>query len=249
MAEGVGSPRIARSVVLTQEHRGHGVSTAAYYLGRMFVAQGLRVLLVDLTGRQTRLTTLVSHHPVKNLVLWTPPLPRPQDIRPALERARVATAGRADMLLLDIDMPLLERAGGFRLDLDYVLAVTSPTLAGQNTADRIAERLHDELPPHGRMGIIFSRVDGPTAGELPQQTEHRHLPVLGWYPADYPLASGDAYSLKGSEPAFPHDSYLHALMRLAQRLIQLVPLQRVSSAVGIDARTAATPEENGHPLH
>ena len=38
-------------IALTQEHRGHGVSTAAYYLGRVFIAQGLRVLLVDMTGR------------------------------------------------------------------------------------------------------------------------------------------------------------------------------------------------------
>jgi len=250
MVEGVSSisARQPRCVALTQEHRGHGVSTAVYYLSRVLVAQRLRVLMVDLTGRRTRLASLVSHYPVKNLVLWTPPLMRPQDILPALERARATTAGRADVLLLDIDMSLLERAGGFTLDLDYIVTVTAPTPAGQNAADHIAERLHDELPPDGRVGVVFSRVDGPTAAGLPHQTEHRNLPILGWYPADYLLASSDTYSLKGGEPAFPHDSYLQALVRLAERLVPLVPLQRISSVVGIDAHATA-PETNGHPLH
>jgi Mrp family chromosome partitioning ATPase len=48
--EGVDASQ-ARVLALTQVHRGHGVSTMAYYLGRALVAQGLRVLLVDLTGR------------------------------------------------------------------------------------------------------------------------------------------------------------------------------------------------------
>src|SRR5258707_6865362 len=60
MLKDVGPIQYARCVALTQEHRGHGISTAAYYLGRELVAQGLRVLLVDLTGRRARLSSLVS---------------------------------------------------------------------------------------------------------------------------------------------------------------------------------------------
>src|SRR5262249_40603151 len=142
MVEGMGSVRYARTVALTQEHRGHGVSTAAYFLSRTLVAQGLRVLLIDLTGRRTRLASLVKHHPAKNLVLWTPPLARPQDIRPALERARSATAGRADMLLLDVDTPLLEREGGFMLGLYYFVDIAGPTPAGQKAHVGYTNRVH-----------------------------------------------------------------------------------------------------------
>src|SRR5215469_6791223 len=163
----------ARCIALTQEHRGHGVSTAAYYLGRVLVAQGLRVLLVDLTGRRARLHSLVSRAPVKNLVLWSPALARPEDVRPVLDQAKRQTAGKADVLLLDVDAALLERSGGLSLGLDYVLVVTEYTAAGQDAADRVAQRLGDEPPPHGRVGVVFSRVDAPAMGELPEQTEGR----------------------------------------------------------------------------
>jgi hypothetical protein len=248
MLKDVGLIQYARCVALTQEHRGHGVSTAAYYLGRELVAQGLRVLLVDLTGRRARLSSLVSRNPVKNLVLWAPPLARPQDVRPALDRARIETAGKADVMLLEVDAALLERVGGFALDLDYVLAVADPTDLGQRTAERIAERLGDEPPPHGRVGIVFSRVDAPTAAELPEQSKKRHLPVLGYYPADYLLAGGDAYSFKGGESSSPHASYLHALTRLAQKLICNVPLQHAGPVGGVRV-PSARPEANGTPLH
>jgi MinD-like ATPase involved in chromosome partitioning or flagellar assembly len=221
-----GEHGLARCVALTQEHRGHGVSTAAYYLGRVLVAQGLRVLLVDLTGRRARLNTLMAREPIKNLVLWMPPLNRPQEMRAVLDRARRETAGRADVLLLDVDAALFERAGGLAAGVDYALVVTEPTPQGQESADRVAERLSDEPPPHGRVGVVFSRVDAPGAGELPERTESRHLPILGYYPADYLLAGGDAYSLKGGDPSPPHETYLYALLRVGQKLCQIVPLVR-----------------------
>lgn len=249
MFEEVGHARFARCVALTQESRGHGVSTTAYYLSRVLVAQGLRVLLVDLTGRRARLASLASHNPVKNLVLWTPSLARPLDVRAALERARQETAGKADVMILDADAAYLERAGGFSLDLDYVLAIADSTETGHLAVERVAERLHDEPAPHGRVGVVFSRVDPPSAADLPEKTSHRALPVLGHYPADYLLAGGDAYSLKGNEPAFPHDSYLQALVRVGQKLIQIVPLSRSSGGVvGADAHAAA-PETSNHQVH
>lgn len=224
----------ARCVALTQEHRGHGVSTAAYYLGRVLVSQGLRVLLVEATGRGTRLQSLMTQNPVKNLVLWTPHIAQPHDLRPALERARRETAGRADVLLLDVDAALLEHAKGLELGIDYVVAVTEPTPAGQAAADHIAEHLHDAEPPHSRVGVVFSRVDAPSAGDLPERTEHRHLPVIGYYPADYLLAGGDAYSLKGGDSSYPHDTYLYALLRLGQKLAQITPLERIPRFVPVD---------------
>lgn len=236
----------ARCVALTQEHRGHGVSTSAYYLGRVLVSQGLRVLLVDLTGRRGRLASLVARGPVKNLVLWTPAVTHPRDVLPALEQARKQTAGKADVILLDVDGAVLERAGGFALGIDYVVVMTEHTPAGQDAADHAAERLHDDEPPHARVGVVFARVDAPSASELPAQTEKRHLPVIGHYPADYLLAGGDAYSLKGGEPSWPHDSYLYALLRLGQRLSQMVPLQRLSGLVNINHLPPH--EANGHSL-
>ncbi len=241
----------ARCVALTQEHRGHGVSTMAYYLGRALVAQGLRVLLVDLTGRRARLSTLMSRGPVKNLVYWAPPVARPQDVGPVLEQARRQTAGRADVMLLDMDAALLERAGGFAVGLDYVVAVTELSGSGQEAADRIAQRLGDETPPRGRVGVVFSRLDAPSAADLPEKTETHHLPVIGHYPADYLLAGGDAYSLKGNDSSWPHDTYLYALLRLGQRLKQSVPLSRVSSLVGTNPHipppdSAAGPTASAH---
>ncbi len=228
MLEDVETTRSARCIALTQEHRGHGVSTAAYYLGRVLVAQGLRVLLVDLTGRRSRLSALVNQNPTRNLGLWAPPLARPQDVRPALQHARDETRGRVDVLLLDVDAALLERAGGLALDLAYVLAVVEHSAAGERDAERIAQHLHDDEPPHGRVGVVFSRVGTETVADLPEQTAVRSLPVLGYYLADYLLAGGESYSLKGGEPSYPHDTYLQTLVQLAKNLIRLAPLERTT---------------------
>jgi hypothetical protein len=241
----------ARCVALTQEHRGHGASTAAYYLARVLVSEGLRVLLVDLTGRRSRLQSLMARGPAKNLGFWSPPITRPGDLGPLLAQARRQTVGRVDVLLVDADAALLERADALHYGVDYVVVVTEASDGGQAAADRIAERLHDELPPLGRVGVVFSRVDAPLAEGLPGQTDERHLPVLGYYPADYLLAAGDDYSLKGGEPSWPHDKYLYALLRLGRTLKTLVPLHRITMGsatlgehppVGGDAA-----DRSGHP--
>src|SRR5215469_1195791 len=171
-------------VALTQEHRGHGVSTAAYYLGRVLIAQGLRVLLVDLTGRRACLNALFLHGSVKNLVYWAPPISHVQDVRALVERARLETTGRADVILLDIDAALLEHSGGFVAGVDYVLVLTEATEAGQHAAERIAAKLDDAARPEGRVGVCFSRIDAPAAGTLPSKTSKKWLPVLGYFPAD-----------------------------------------------------------------
>jgi hypothetical protein len=218
-------------VALTQEHRGHGVSTAAYYLGRVLIAQGLRVLLVDVTGRRACLNALFAHGVVKNLVYWAPPLTHVHDVAALVERARRETTGRADVILLDVDAALLEHSGGFVAGVDYVVVVTEATDSGQLLADRIAQRLGDAAPPHGRVGVCFSRIDAPAASELPERTNRRYLPVIGYFPADYLLANSEDYSLKGGEASAPHDAYLYAMLRLGQKLMQLVPLHKVSGLV------------------
>jgi hypothetical protein len=220
----VGEPHV---VALLQEHRGHGVSTAAYYLGRALVTEGLRVLVVDVTRRRVRLQSLLTRRPVKNLALWAPDLATPSELGELLAQARRQTAGRVDVLLLDADAAILERAGGLAVGIDYAAMVTAATLEGQRAADRIAERLGDAPPPYGKVGVVFSRVSATETGELKEQTENRKLPVIGHYPADYLLAAGDDYSLTGAEPSWPHESYLLAMGRLARMLMRRAQLRRV----------------------
>jgi|GEM_PF-1012272 len=248
MDESVSRKVTGKSVAVTQTHRGHGASTMSYYLARVFVSLNLRVLLVDLTSRHERLLSLTRRGPTKNLVLWMPPLARSRDAAPALEQARIQTAGKADVILIDADASLIEELGTGALGIDYTCVLTEATKAGQDTADRLAERLHDEEPPRGRVGAIFSRVDAPSANELPEQTETRHLPVLGYFPADYLLAGGDAYSLKGGEPTWPHDTYLYAILRIGQKLGRIVPLERSREPNGSDISGAhVSPMDGRYP--
>ena len=232
----------ARVVTLTQVHRGHGVSTMAYYLGRALVAQGLRVLLLDLTDRNGRAASRTSGAQLLNLVPWRPPVPHTSDVPRLLDQARRVTAGKADVILLDIDAAVLQCAGGYDLGLDYLALVVEAAESGLRAADRLAERL-DQQGSSGRMGVIYSRVEGTAAADLPTKTERRGLPVLGQYPADYLLASGDAYALKGHAPAAPHETYLSAMVRLSQRLAQLVPLVRASSLVGLEHHLPPHPSD------
>lgn len=219
-----------RCVALLQEHRGHGVSTAAYYLGRMMAEEGLHVLLVDLTGRGARLRGLLARRPVKNLVRWEPQLSKASDLGALLRRAREETTGKVDVLLLDMDASLLEHAGGLTAGIDYAVVMTAATLEGQNAADRIAERLGDAPPPYGRVGVVFSRVSASETDGLKEQTENRKLPVIGHYPADYLLAAGDDYSVAGTEPSPPHEKYQAAIARLGRMLIRRVPLRHATPA-------------------
>ncbi|HEX6817040.1 MAG TPA: hypothetical protein VF120_01590 [Ktedonobacterales bacterium] len=226
-------------MALLQEHRGHGVSTASYYLGRMLVAEGLHVLLVDLTGRGARLRGLLARGPVKNLVLWEPQLAKASDLGELLRRAREETAGTVDVLLLDMDASLFEHAGGLGTGIEYAVVVTAATLEGQNAADRIAERLGDAPPPYGRVGVVFSRVSATETDALKEQTENRKLPVIGHYPADYLLAAGDDYSVAGTAPSAPHEKYQAAIARLGRMLMRQVPLPR-TTPVKAKADTGAT---------
>ena len=246
MVDAAAHKSFGRSIAVTQTHRGHGTSTAAYYLGRTLVSLGLRVLLVDLTNRHDRLLSLARRGPVKNLVLWTPSLGRARDVAPALQQARMQTAGKADVLLIDTDAALIEEIGLESLSLHYTCILTEPAEKGQEAADSLAERLRDAEPPYGHAGVVFSRVDAPAASELPQQTAGRHLPVLGYFPADYLLAGGDAYSLKGDESTWPHETYISAITRISQKLARIVPLERATHSSSADISGAhVSPVDRG----
>lgn len=214
----------ASCIALTQDHRGHGVSTAAFYLGRALVEQGLHVLLGDLSQRPAQLAALAQHDPVKNLVPWAPSSVSPRDLTRLIQTVQARVAGRADAILLDADVHLLERAGGLKIGINYLIVFAEHTPEGIRGVERLAARLGGEGGARSRVAVVFSRVDAPSAESVPHALENG-TPVLGWLPADYLLAAGEAYSLKGGAPARPHEAYLSALARIAQALVHLVPLE------------------------
>ena len=230
-----GQPEGARCVALTQPRRGHGVSVTAYYLGRALVERGLRVLLVDLTGRRERLRGLLEREPIKNLGLWVPPVTRPAALPALLQRARRETLGKVDVLLLDVDASLLHSIGGLAAGIDYVTIFVEAGDTGLRDADQLGVQFDDTPPPHGRVGVALCRTDLRNTDEAPQQTPERRLPVLGGFPADYLLAASDDYVVKDAEAKSPHDDYLIAIRQLARALAEIVPLRRIISPAGTSA--------------
>lgn len=216
----------ARCVALIQGRRGHGQSTLVWYLARALVAAGLRALIVDITGRHERLGALArsAGKPVRNLGVWTPTPSRAARLPALLQAVRQQTRGKVDVILLDADEAALESAGGFAASIDYVLVLIDPTENGQKTAEALAERLDDPPPPMGQLGVVFSRVNAADAASIPQQTEDRRLPVLGYFPADYLLAGDEASQRRGKAAAIPHEDYLQAVQRLSRTLINLARL-------------------------
>jgi len=223
------APRLARCVALTQQRRGHGVSVGAYYLARVLVLQGLRTLIADVTGRPSRAKDLAAHDPVKNLGVWAPGAPAAPRLPLLLAQARRETQGRVDVILVDADAALLERAGGLGAGLDFALVFVEPGETGQSEADHIATLLGDPTQTRERVGAVYARVDQSAIDELPERTNGRGVPTLGSYPADYLLAAGDDYSLKSADAAWPHDNYLSALLRLGRRLQRAVPLEHLGA--------------------
>lgn len=219
-----------RCVALIQGRRGHGQSTLAWYLARALAAAGLRVLVVDITGRHDRLARLAAYvtEPIRNLGVWTPTPSRTARLPALLRAVRQQTRGKVDVVLLDGDVAALESAGGFAAPIDYLLALIDPTEIGQKTAEALAERLGDAPPPMGRLGVVFTRVNASETASVPDQTEDRHLPVLGYFPADYLLAGDDSSQRRGKTPAVPHDDYLQAVRRLSRTLINLARLRPLS---------------------
>ncbi len=216
----------AKVVALTQARRGHGVSVTTYYLGRALVDRGLRVLLVDLTGRHERVQALLEREPLKNLGLWIPPSTRADVLPTLLTRARQETAGKVDVLLLDIDAALLQSINGLAAGIDYVTILVEPGDTGMRDAEQLGVQFDDTPPPYGHVGVALCRIDTHQSEDLPQQTPERRYPVLGGFPADYLLAASDEYAVKGAEVKPPHDDYLIAIRQLARTLAEIVPLRR-----------------------
>ncbi len=217
-----------RMVVFTQEHRGHGVSTAVFYLGQALVRQGVRVLVADLSLRRSPLAALFERSPMKNLGLWTPGALAPNQVASVLASARQRIAGRVDCLLVDVDALLLEHAEGMRIGIDYLVIVADNTEEARAGATRLAERL-GALKPPVRAGVLFSRVPSQEEAPLEMRLEGG-LIVLGSLPADYLLATAEDYTgnyiRRGTQLPAPHEAYLAAISRLANTLVRLVPLHR-----------------------
>src|SRR5271166_914646 len=115
-------------IALTQDHRGHGTSTASFFMCRALAMQHIPILLADLTGRHSRLAELNQQYPTPRLVVWAPP----QGIRdmPGLvARMRSQIAGKARAIILDADLSTLEKLIDAPRDalLDYLVIATEPT--------------------------------------------------------------------------------------------------------------------------
>ena len=218
-----------RSVALVQLRRGHGVSTAAYYMARALTGRGLHVLVGDLSQRPATLIALVQHEPARNLVPWRPAPVHAADLARTVAAARQRTAGLADVMLLDIDAPLFEHGGGLAGGMDMVVLFTERTEAGEHEAAAFVERVTAAGAARRQVGVVFSRVQMPGESDSPAASDSE-LPVLGALPADYLLAAGEAYSYKGGGIARPHQAYLDAIERIARTLVRTTGLSRATAA-------------------
>lgn len=215
-------------VALTQEHRGHGNTTAAYFISQALAQRQIPVLLGDLTGRHTRLPLLHKHFPQRNLVLWVPPAAALRDLPALVRKARSEVAGRATCILLDADLTALETLATVDEELrtiDYLLVAEDYTTEGEKAADRLAARF-EPLRERNRFGLAYARIAPEERAELPEQTDDQ-IPILGYWPADYRLATADDMLATGTSISEPHQTYLDAMTQLATRLSRLVPLSKL----------------------
>ncbi len=217
-------------VIISQEHRGHGISTAAYFLGQALAQRHVPVLLGDLTERHGRLPSLNKQFPTRNLVLWTPPAAAMRDLPALLRKARAEVTGKASCILVDADLTLLDALAGADEELrmvDYLLLAIDHTAEGEKSADRLANRFLP-LRDRSRIGLAFARIppNEEEIADLPEQTDDL-LPILGYWPADYRLATADDMLAAGTAFPEPHQAYLDAIARLATRLMRLVPLTKI----------------------
>jgi hypothetical protein len=217
-------------VIISQEHRGHGTSTAAYFISQALAQRQVPVLLGDLTGRHGRLPVLNKQFPARNLVLWTPPVAAMRDLPALLRMARAEVVGKASCIVLDADLTALDTlvtTDEELRSLDYLLLAIDHTTEGEKTADRLANR-YLPLRDRNRIGLAFARIPPVEAqiADLPEQTDAQ-LPILGYWPADYRLATADDLIASGTSFPEPHQAYLDAMTRLATRLMRLVPLTKM----------------------
>jgi CO dehydrogenase nickel-insertion accessory protein CooC1 len=149
-----------------------------------------------------------------------------RDIPATLEKARAEIAGKASGMLLDVDLTTLDHlATQGNLPVDYLVVGVEHTPEAEKAVDRATAKF-ESLRDRNRVGVVFTRVSAENAEDLPDQTEDAHLPVLGYWPADYRLATADEFSASGPQQAQPHQPYLSAIARLASLLIRLAPLTR-----------------------
>jgi hypothetical protein len=215
------SPKV---IALTQQHRGHGVSTATFFLGRVLTQSHYPTLLADLTPRHQRLQFLNEHFATRRLVLWVPPPAGLRDLPTLLRQARAQVQGKASAILLDCDNILLhgQITANDTSSIDYLIVATEYTLEGTKAAEEVAEHF-EALYTRRRIGIVYTRVNlnAVEIEDIPSETDGGY-PVLGAWPADYRLANSEEDSAIIAEP---HEPYLSRIAQIATRLSRLVGMQ------------------------
>lgn len=220
-------------VAITQTNRGHGASTMTFYIAQSLVKQGVRVLIGDLSKRQSPLSKLVSSTSMKNLVLWIPPVQLfSQPLPELLNSVQQKIIGHCDCMMLDSDPSILR---GMISELDYLAIASDYTDSGKQQIKHLADSLH-LVNSLDKTGAIFSRVEPHHIEQIEPRIENG-MPVLGSLPADYLLATSDELTMSGA--AKPHDEYLGATMKIATTLIRMLHLNR-------GAKTVETESELSH---
>ena len=213
-------------VAIVQEHRGHGVTTAAYFMARVLGSQHIPVLIADLTDRPARLRELAGRMKAPLVAPWHAPSAWLRSMPALLAKLREEIQGKVRCVLLDADVGIVEQLNGARVGqgVDYVLIATEASTEGQQAADHIAERF-PALRDRQRIGICFVRIDPKDADVLPSETPDG-LPVLGFWPADYRLANtAEDYGGMGLGAGEPLAAYQAGITRLTMRLSRLVGIR------------------------
>jgi hypothetical protein len=215
-----------KTFAISQLHRGHGVSTAAYFLARALTEQDYPVLLADLTNRPARLNALYSQIPTRRLVIWSPPVAALRDITRMIQQAKEQVTGRASCIIFDIDSTVAEHylVGLESPPIDFLILVTEHTTESEHDIERLASHFEPMLT-RNTIGVVYTRVSLDEVDDLPQQTDGG-LPVLGYWPADYRLAIGDDYDIGQKLPLNPYQTAINRMATLLSRRLALTRIEK-----------------------
>lgn len=203
-------------IALSQTRRGHGVSTAAYFLACDLADLKVPVLIMNVTGRNATLTHLNAHLGKRNVVVWTPPSQGMHMLPIMLRQAKQQIANMATCIVLDIDMNQIEQQfhGDDARAIDYLIMASGNTPEEIHQTGAAVEGLNHFLAID-HLGIAYSRISLEQAQDIPHTTEEQSIPIIGYWPADFLLAVDPDLN---NAQSMPHETYLQAIHQLAQRL-------------------------------
>ena len=211
-----------RCVACVQTRRGHGVTSATFYLARALAGRGLRTLVTDLTGRRARLQRLAGASQTPGLTIWAAHIPPPERLSAALARARAQGAGKVDVILLDMDASYLQRAGGIAAGIDYILIFIEHSDMGMREADLLARRPPARVRGLGaaRRRLARMRMDDGVAEALCHVAAQ--LGIFSLRPVILAMRTARAAAaLAGRRSAGEEDAMLAAQLVLAHRATRL----------------------------